>query len=270
MKLAFSTLGCPGWSFEEIFATAKDLGMNGIEIRGVASTMYAPNIKMFQDEMIEKTKETFKKASLEISMLTSGCDLSDEENIDKMMQEARDYIDLAQKLGVSYVRIMCENAPGPQKDFDLDVVAKRYREICDYANGKDVYPLIETNSLLADSKVMRDFIKTVDRDNAFVLWDVHHPYRYFKENVYDTAKNLEGLVKYVHVKDSKVVDGKNEYRMMGYGDVSILDALKALKAQGFDGYVSLEWVKRWCADLQEPGIVFSHYANYMGYLIRQI
>ena len=36
MKLSLSTLGCPGWSWNEIFATAKDLGMNGIEVRGVA------------------------------------------------------------------------------------------------------------------------------------------------------------------------------------------------------------------------------------------
>ena len=35
MKTAFSTLGCPGWSWDEIFATAKDLGLDGIEVRGV-------------------------------------------------------------------------------------------------------------------------------------------------------------------------------------------------------------------------------------------
>lgn len=42
MKLSLSTLGCPGWSWNEIFATAKDLGMNGIEVRGVANEMFAP------------------------------------------------------------------------------------------------------------------------------------------------------------------------------------------------------------------------------------
>lgn len=40
MKLSLSTLGCPGWSWNEIFATAKDLGMNGIEVRGVANEMF--------------------------------------------------------------------------------------------------------------------------------------------------------------------------------------------------------------------------------------
>ena len=37
MKLSFSTLACPRWSFEEMLAIAKDLHMNGIEIRGMGA-----------------------------------------------------------------------------------------------------------------------------------------------------------------------------------------------------------------------------------------
>ena len=56
---------------------------------------------------------------------------------------------------------------------------------------------------------------------------------------------------------------------MGYGDVPIFDAVELLKAKGYDGYLTLEWVKRWNPDLQEPGIVFAHYMNYMRYLLAQ-
>lgn len=44
-----------------------------------------------------------------------------------------------------------------------------------------------------------------------------------------------------------------EYRMMGYGDVPVTDAVTLLDRAGFDGFFSLEWVKRWNPDLQEPG-----------------
>ena len=36
-----------------------------------------------------------------------------------------------------------------------------------------------------------------------------------------------------------------------------------LKDGGYDGFYSLEWVKRWDTTLEEPGIVFAHFANYM-------
>jgi fatty-acyl-CoA synthase len=37
MKLAFSTLGCPDFSWNDIYSMAKDLGFNGIEIRGLGN-----------------------------------------------------------------------------------------------------------------------------------------------------------------------------------------------------------------------------------------
>jgi sugar phosphate isomerase/epimerase len=78
------------------------------------------------------------------------------------------------------------------------------------------------------------------------------------------------MIKYVHVKDSIIKDGVVIYRIMGYGDVPVLDALKEFKASGYDGFVSLEWVKRWNPDLNEPGIVFPHFMNYMEFLFKQL
>ena len=37
MKISFSTLGCPRWSWREILATACDLGYGGVEVRGVGN-----------------------------------------------------------------------------------------------------------------------------------------------------------------------------------------------------------------------------------------
>ena len=270
MKLSFSTLGCPGWSFDEIFATAKDLGMDGIEIRGIGSQMYAPKAAPFTAQNVDATAAQLKKARLNISMLTSGAELGNPEKAGAAVEEAKEYIDLAQKLSCEYIRVMCENAIYPTGNMDMELLVNQYREVLDYAMDKGVYPLIETNSTLADSRVMADFIKKVDRENAFVLWDIHHPYRIFSETPEQTANNLKGLVKYTHVKDSAMEHGKIVYRMMGYGDVPVLDCLRLLSEADYDSYISLEWVKRWQPDLSEPGIVFSHYGNYMNYLMRQL
>ncbi|MEF9852645.1 MAG: hypothetical protein RR787_01525 [Hydrogenoanaerobacterium sp.] len=68
MKIAFSTLGCPGWSWDEIFATAKDLGFDGIEIRGVGSEIYAPKIKQFLPQNLDNTMQRLKNGGLQISI----------------------------------------------------------------------------------------------------------------------------------------------------------------------------------------------------------
>ena len=211
-----------------------------------------------------------KKLDIEIPILTSGAYLFDKEKQEEALSEAKAYIDLAQRIGTPYIRVLGDKDGAPGQERDLDFVKTQYQTVCDYAIDKNVVPLIETNGVLADSKVMAEFIKKVNRPNMGLLWDIHHPYRYFKETPETTLNYLDGYIKYVHIKDSVVENGKVSYRMLGYGDVPVLDCLKQLNKNGFEGYVSLEWLKRWCPELQEPGVVFSHYINYMSYLIRQI
>jgi len=270
MKLAFSTLGCPGWSWDEIYATAKDLGLNGIEVRGLENEMYAPQAKPFSPEYLAATIEKLKSGHMVIPMLTSGCDLSDRENKGKNIAEGKNYIDLAVKLGAQYIRVLGDTDPAPAGYIDVSFVKNSYLELCEYAQDKNVLVLMETNGVFADSKVMRCFMENVNHPNAGVLWDVHHPWRFFHEIPEDTAAAIGNFVKYLHIKDSVMKNGKVNYRMLGYGDVPVLDCLKQMSSLGFDGFVSLEWVKRWNPDLQEPGVVFSHYKSYMEYLLRQL
>lgn len=102
MKLAFSTLGCPDWSFPEILSTAKDMGYDGIEIRGIKNELYAPEIKEFRSDRINETKDNLKSLNLSISCLTTACYLFDKQITDKTLAEGYEYIDLAQKLNDSF------------------------------------------------------------------------------------------------------------------------------------------------------------------------
>ncbi len=267
MKLAFSTLGCPDWTFGEMMSTAKDLGFDAIEIRGIEKEVFAPFARPFKEKHIESTIEKLKDMGVEISLLATGVCVGDVNHIESALGEAVVYIDLASKLGVKFVRVMISNKPYAENS-NIDSAVIVYQKICDYAKTKGVIPLIETNAELADSKVMKEFMEDVNRENSGVLWDVHHPYRYYNETPEETYKNIGKYVKYIHVKDSVSEDGKVKYRLMGKGDVPVKKALEILKENGYDSYVTLEWVKRWCPDLEEAGIVFSHFVNYIKPIIK--
>lgn len=269
MKLSLSTLGCPGWSWDEIFATAKDLGIAGIEIRGIEKEMFAPDIAVLNGEKRQKTFDRLNKAEMSIPILTSGACLGLKE-IDGFMDEAKAYIDFAGEIGVPYVRVMVSPVPQPTEEENIPQTKEKYKELCRYAEGKNVKVLLETSGRLADSSLLQEILTETDSPAAGVLWDIHHPYRYYGETPETTYNRLKDWICYLHVKDSVMKDGQVEYRMMGYGDVPVFDTLKVLKENGYDGFISLEWVKRWCPDLQEPGIVFAHFASYMNYLLSQL
>ena len=263
MKISFSTLGCPEWTWEDMVVTAKDLGFDGIEVRGIENELNVPKAKPFQSVNIEKTKERLAKINLEIPCLTSSCFLFDKNKIDYYIYEGKEYIDLANKLGTPYIRVLGDSDPAPSENIDFDFVVKNICILADYAIDKGVKILIETNGVFADSGLLSKLLTSVNRQNVRVLWDIHHPYRFMDEPVKKTYDALKKYISFVHVKDSVIENGKVKYKMMGYGDIPVKDALQLLREDNFSGYVSLEWVKRWCMDLEEPGVVFSHFINYI-------
>lgn len=259
MKLCFSTIGCPDWKIGEIVTTAKDLGYDGIEIRGIRGEINATVMREFNEDF-DKTQKLLDDTGVKIAMLTSGASLAN-HNDEDAVDEAKAYIDLAVRLGVPFVRVMSTDKPYFDGG-DLDLCLKRYREVLDYANGKNVTLLMETNGLFVDTALLSRFLDDAGEGSG-ALWDVHHPFRFNDESVDTTIKNLGSKIKYVHLKDSVIEKGKVAYKMMGYGNVPLKEAVTALKDNGYDGYCTFEWVKRWNKELEDAGIVFAHYANYM-------
>lgn len=264
MKLSFSTLGCPDWSFGDILSTASDLGYDGIEIRGIADEIYAPKIAAFSSGELPSTQAALRRTGLSFPILTSGAYLSANDDLDAAEFEVKDYVMLASKMGIKYVRVLGEKSPEPRDKPDTATVLEKYRGLCDFAAGFGVDLLIETNGCLADSAVCADLIERTDRPNAGVIWDIHHTVRFFGEQPSLTISRLGKYIKHVHVKDS--VRGRNgiiTYMLTGYGDIPVDEAVARLRDAGYDGYLSYEWVKRWSRELAEPGVAFYQYINYM-------
>lgn len=260
MKLSFSTLGCPDWRFDEIMATAKDFGFDGVEVRGVRSKTYAPDIKAF-GEFWPENSEKIAKLGIGVVALSSG--ICVREYGKPQIDEAVAYAKLADKIGAKYIRILGDTTIAPQNSVDDDVVIKALKEIASATADTNAVFLVESNGAFADSKRLAKVIEAVDSEKVQALWDVHHPYRYFNETPAETWENIGKYVKFVHIKDSIIENGAVKYKMMGRGDIPMDDIIAVLKTGGYDGFLSLEWVKRWCHELEEPGIVFVQYINYM-------
>ncbi len=263
MKIAFSTLGCPDFSWTDIYSMAKDLGFDGIEVRGLGNEIFAVRAQLFTESELPQTLKKLSELRLEIPCLSSGCCLKFKDQAEQNYEEIVQYITLAAKLGTPYVRILADLEPQPGGPVDDEVVLAALRRLTPVAEENGVTLLVETNGVYADTNRLRGLLEHTASDAVAALWDVHHPYRFAGETPGKTVQNLGAYIKYVHFKDSALVGGAIQYRMTGEGDLPIDDFMRALRSINYDGYVSLEWVKRWAADLDDPGVVFPHFANYM-------
>lgn len=263
MKISFSTLACPDFSWTDIYSMAKDLGFNGIEVRGLGNEIYSVKAKPFTDENIDKTVAKLNKLGLEIPCLSSGCCLKFFEKHDEIIEEITQYAILAKKLNTPYIRILADLDPAPVDEIVDEKIVEILKEVIPVAKENNVTLLVETNGVYSDTKRLKSLLDKVNSPYVQALWDMHHPYRYMGETGQQTVENLGDYIKYIHVKDSVMENGELCYKLMGEGDIPIHEMLSALQKIGYDGYVSLEWVKRWSANLYAAGIVFPQFANYM-------
>ena len=263
MKIAFSTLGCPDFDWTDIYSMAKDIGFDGIEIRGLGKDIFAVQAQPFSQAQLPLTIKKLSELRLEIPCLSSGCCLKFADKKEENHQEILQYIELASKLKTPYIRILADLEPHSCGEVDDEAVLAALRRLIPAAEAAGVTLLIETNGVYADTARLCNLLNQAESDAVGALWDLHHPYRFGGETAGQTVQNLGAYIKYVHVKDSVVEDGEVSYRMMGEGDMPIDEFMNALRSINYDGYISLEWVKRWAPDLSDAGIVFPHFAHYM-------
>lgn len=264
MKISFSTLACPNFTWSEIYSMASDFGFNGIEIRGLGNNIKSYQALPFTSEALPNTIAKLKSLKLEIPCLSSGEPINNPDTIEVAIDEITQYASLANKLNASFIRVLADKNPSPGAEIDDEVVYNNLLKLIPIAEEYNVTLLIETNGAYADTKRLRRLLDRVNSRKIAALWDMHHPYRFFNEAPMETVDNLGDYIKYTHVKDSVIApDGKVQYKLMGSGDLPLPEMFEALQSINYIGYVSLEWVYRWMNDLDDAVIAVPQYADYM-------
>ncbi len=263
MKISFSTLACPEFEWTDIYSMAKDFGFDGIEIRGLGQDIFSVKAKPFTDAQIENTKKKLEDIRIEIPCLSSNACLKYADKEEESIKEITEYAVLANKLGTPFIRVLGDLAPEPQGEVDDNAVCETLKKLIPVAEEYNVTLLVETNGVYSDTSRLKKLLDSVNSRKVAALWDIHHPYRFGNEQPETTVANLGEYIKYVHVKDSAIVNGSIEYKLMGEGDMPMNKFFDALASIHYTGYVSLEWVKRWEQELSGAGVVIPAYAEYM-------
>ncbi|MDR0326593.1 MAG: sugar phosphate isomerase/epimerase, partial [Oscillospiraceae bacterium] len=135
MKLSFSTVGCPNWTWAEILSCAADLGFLGIELRGMGDDLSLRTIPIFQPGQIANTAKILRQKGLAISCVASNlllCGAGLEE------EDVRHTISLARDLGCPYIRVLGDEWGHPNPNTDEGLVRRWLTEIAPQAESAGV------------------------------------------------------------------------------------------------------------------------------------
>jgi sugar phosphate isomerase/epimerase len=265
--LAFSTLGCPDWNFEKITDFAAQHNYQGIELRGLLHEMDLTKCPEFNSpQNIAETLSLMKDKNLAFVDLGSSTSLhiSDLKERTKNLNEAKRFIDLAQKINCPFIRVFPNQIPKDQdKNETMNLITKGLLDLGDYAKGSNVSVLMETHGDLVWSDDLKKIMVSAFNDHTGLVWDVTNMWSITKEPPEEVYKKLKKYIRHTHIKDLKMVDGKEHYVLLSQGEVPIFTAIDALQKGGYKGYYSFEWEKLWHPEIAEPEIAIANYSKVM-------
>ncbi len=285
LKISFSTLACPDWTWGQIADAGGAHGFDGVELRMIAGETDLLACPEFGQHLLESNLRQLELHGLAVCGLASSVrfDHLDRAERDEQLAIGKLYIDLARRLEASFVRVFGDVLPS------ADEPAARHAVLRNIAGGLDalgrysdlhggaVDVLIETHGDFADTNLMLELLLHVREPRVGVLWDTHHPWRFYNEPVAETFGRLKPWIRHTHWKDSVqqtaegnvmppkfFADPEREGRMPGHrpanyvlfgaGEFPAAETLRLLIQGGYAGWFSLEWEKAWHPDLAEPEV----------------
>jgi sugar phosphate isomerase/epimerase len=260
--LAFTSLACPDWSWAQTVRRAVAYGYQGVELRGVEGEMDLTKAAPFTASRLPATKRELKDLGLAIPCLDTSCRFDQEASIDSSVSEGKRHIDLAGELGAPTIRVFGDRIPDSQsREKIIEQVVEGLLALARHAEGTSVQVLLESHGDFARLQNLLDVMRAVHHSHVGVLWDVHHPYRFFSEPLADTYEKLKDHIKHVHLKDSLSTNGEVRYCLLGQGIVPVVEVLQLLASGGYDGWIAFEWEKRWHPEIEEPEVALPDFVS---------
>ena len=265
--LSFSTLGCPDWPFQQIIDFAAANNFKGIEIRGIQRELELTKCKEFNSaENIAATNKLMAEKGLQFVDLGSSAAMhhSDPAERQKNLDEAKRFIDLAQQIKCPCIRVFPNNLPKDKdRNATIDFIILGLVELGNYANGKGVKVLLESHGELVYTADLQHIMQSASNNNVGMVWDIVNMWSVTKEPPAQVHAALKKYIYHTHIKDLKVIDGKEHYTFLGTGETPIFEAIDILYNGGYKGYYSFEWEKLWHPEIEDPEKAIAHYAKVM-------
>jgi sugar phosphate isomerase/epimerase len=264
MKLAYSTLACPNWTLEQAVDAAQRYNYEGIELRLVDGEIIQPDLPA---DARQRVRRLCSEANLPIVCMDTSVRIAqpDAAAREAHIRDGLALLEIAAEWETSMMRVF--GSP-PADTAESDAVAgavECLQKLAERGAVLGVNVLLETHDAFSKAAVVEKVLSQVQSASAGAIWDILHPLR-FGEPVAETLQRLGARLKSVHIKDgSKPADGGTDWPLvpLGEGNVPVPQILSLLRKAGYDGWLVVEWEKKWHPHLAEPEVALPQHEKLM-------
>lgn len=269
MKLSFSTLGCPKWSFAQIVKNAHEMGYEAVELRGVGNQLRMEELECMRPENRGALKGLLEKNQIKLCAAGTSVQFHEAEKVPEALEEGRMALRLCTELDIPFIRVFGNTLPeGELREAVICRVKDGISALCDYAfslrPSDPVQVFLEIHGDFNSLPVLTRLCDALENEPGFgLIWDVYHSWLWHGENFIPFYEALRSRIRHVHLKDCALENGKPGLCLPGEGVLPLRAMVKRLQEDGYTGFYSFEWEKRWHPELPEPERALPQYVDFM-------
>lgn len=281
-------MGTPELTVQEAVRMFGDIGLDGAEI--VVQDDYYSGIPYDASlELLSEIKKISEDAGIEIACLTpyySRYNSLDDSIRNETIEGLKKVIQYAGYLGAHFIRIYGGEFLAGDTDADgkkEERLIQAMRECGDYAAEYDVTLVIENhfNTMCVTAEKTAKVLEKINHPNVGALYDQPNLIFMQAEDFKSAIGFLGEKIKHVHAKDLKFKEEEVKFnascvshptedernvvsRIVGEGICPWSQIIKELEEIGYDGWLSLEYERRWYPDqLPDASIGMKQGADYL-------
>jgi len=224
--------------FSEQCKVAAGLGLRYVEVRSAWGT----NILDLDDAQMATVRETLAEHGLKVSSIGSPIGkISIDDEFPPHLERMRHAVEVAKTLEAPYIRLFSFFIPeGSDPDSWREEVLSRMSALADAAADSGVILVHENEKEIYGDIPRRclDIMTSVSSPILQLAWD---PANFVQVGVRPFSEGYSMLrphLGYIQIKDALLADAS--VVVAGAGDGEVRETVRALRADGFDGFFSLE------------------------------
>jgi sugar phosphate isomerase/epimerase len=248
----FSTLGCPELDLDAAFALAARHGLHALELRALGNTTDLPAWFQSHYGSPAALAAHLKQRQVKICVLGTSFRLIGHD--EKNRAELEQYVRWADAAEVPWLRVFDGGTTGQTSEVAEAAETLNWWQAQRIKNNWAVELIVETHDGFVTSPALRGLIAKCPQIR--LLWDAHHTWKKGGEDPTHTWQTVRYNLVHLHVKDSVSTPTENRshpysYVLPGDGEFPMASLNAVLKAEGYKGYLSLEWERLWHPYLPE-------------------
>ena len=224
--------------FTEQCRVASGLGLTHVELRSA----WDVNILDLGPARLTTMKETLADHGLHVSSIGSPIGkIFIDEDFAPHLERMRHAAEVAHFFDAPYIRIFSFFLrPGADPAAHRDEVIDRMRALVRVAEAADLVLLHENEKEIYGDVPSRclDIVRSVGSPHLRLAWDPANFVQVGVRPYTDGYAILRPHVGYIQIKDARAADGT--VVTAGHGDGEVVQTIRALRHDGFDGFFSLE------------------------------